>query len=212
MVYIGLGLSQYILGTDERSTNYQQLATDRPKKLNELEPGYEAVAFIMTIFIALTYITITWLFVSTYSKYIMWPNTCRQCFQLPRESLKQPMRQTATEFERRQNNLHHEFDQWNRGLWRFIAYYDKCLIRQACQNWDYNDLVYERFVYQSFKTQLITQSNKLKELRLLQITDITARQDLDLLSTVSDSSDISGGSTKIPETKWTRYKDNNIIF
>jgi len=212
MIYIGLGLSQYILGTDDRLVKYQQLSNNASIKLTELEHGYEAVAFTMTIFIVLTYMTILWLFVTTYSKYIMWPNTCRHCFQLPRESLKQPMRRTARDFERLQHKLHNEFDIWNRSRDRFIQRYEKCLIDEDCDDiWVYNDLEYEKFVYRSFKTQLLTQSGKLKELRLLQITDVDARDDLELMVETKRSI----GSNNSNETKRSigsnNYKDI-IIF
>lgn len=181
-IYIGLGLSQYIFGTDDRLAKYQILSDNNTRTLTELEPGFVGVAVTTTIIVIITYMTILWLFVTKYSKYIMWPNTCRQCLQLPRESLKQPMRFTAEEFERLQNKLHNEFDAWNRSRNSFLQRYEKCLIQEDCDSsWDYNDIVYEKDVYKLLRTQLRIQWDKLKELRLLQITDVDSRNDLELL-------------------------------
>lgn len=114
----------------------------------------------------------------------MCPKWCGDsCYK---ESLKQPMRFTATEFERIQGKLNNEFNTWNKMHAQFIALYEKCLIDEDCQNnWDYRDVEYEKFFYRSFKRQLRVQGVILKQIRLLQVTDTNLRQEMALQEVMS---------------------------
>ena len=169
-IYIGLGLSQSVLITDDRLASYQLLSDNSTLKLSEMEPGFVGVAVTTTIIVIITYMTILWLFVTKYKNYIMWPNTFQRCFQMPRESLKQPMRFTAEEFERLQNKLHAEFDIWNKLKDEFIHEYE--------QSQTLDD--FETDIFDLIKAELELQAGKLKQLRLLQITDTRRRNELGL--------------------------------
>ena len=117
-----------------------------------------------------------------YCKYILWPRTCRHycknCFVIPEESLKEPMRRTAENFESFQQTLHIQYNEWKRLYNNFIEYYDKCLLNEECKEWKYWDIEYERFLYVSFKKQLEIQEQNINQIRLLQIADKTKRKGL----------------------------------
>jgi len=186
MMYIGLGLSLNVLGDDPRKIKSQtdKFVDVQTIKLSVAEPGFQGVAFTMTCIVVITYVIILWLFATNYRKNIMCPKWCGDsCYK---ESLKQPMRFTATEFERIQGKLNNEFNTWNKMHAQFIALYEKCLIDEDCQNnWDYRDVEYEKFFYRSFKRQLRVQGVILKQIRLLQVTDTNLRQEMALQEVMS---------------------------
>ena len=202
MVYIGLGKSMYILGEDNR---YYKETTDRftnstVKKLSEVEPGYTGIAFTMTIFVVLTYLVIIVLFITKYRKYILWPRNMLECCGIDKESLKEPMKETAQDFERIQLDLHTQFKEWERLFRLFTQGYDEIFDQQHWENrdlerepssedthWNYTDVEYEIYVYQSFREQLSIQRKMLIQMRMLQVTDKQKRRELNFISTTSTS-------------------------
>ena len=193
MVYIGLGKSMYILGEDNR---YYKDYSDRfpagaPKKVSEVEPEYTGIAFSMTMVVIITYAIILGLFITKYRKYVLWPSILLECCGMTKESLKEPMRETADDFERIQQDLNREFTIWDRLFRNFTNEYDEIYAPQHWENrdlereassdethWNYSDVDYELYVYQAFRDQLVIQRKMLVQLRMLQVTDKTKRREL----------------------------------
>jgi len=210
MIYIGLGKSMYILGEDDR---YYKDSSDRfsnvqSKKVSEVEPEYTGIAFTMTLFVIITYTIILGLFVTKYRKYVLWPKKMLECCGMDKESLKEPMRETANDFERIQIELHNEFDTWQQLFDDFTQQYDRIYAPQQWQNrsrsseetdWDYTDVSYELYVYQAFREQLVIQRKTLIQMRMLQVTDKAKRVELNF---------IAGGNNR--ETK-TKHKQNSKL-
>jgi len=212
MMYIGLGLSLYILGQDVRKIKSQTntFLDVKDISLSEVEPEFQGIAFSMTCIVVVTYVIIIWLFITSYRKNVMCPKWCgADCY---RESLKQPMRFTASEFERIQIELNHQFDDWSVLYKNFLRYYEKCIIKEDCEgSWGYGDIEYEKFIYRSFKRQLQAQRIILKQIRLLQITDLELRSHL---SNDSFNSEVESKTleSKTMESKTFLENHAKIIF
>lgn len=189
MVYIGLGKSMYILGED---TRYYKDTTDRftnltnSKKLSEVEPEYTAIALTMTAFVVITYLVIIVLFITKYRKYVLWPRKLLECCGMDKESLKEPMKETAKDFERIQLDLHTQYNAWEQLYLLFVEEYDDIYDPKHWENrdststvWDYVDVEYELYVYLAFKEQLTIQSKMLIQMRMLQVTDKQKRLELE---------------------------------
>jgi hypothetical protein len=216
VIYIGLGKSMYILGEDDRSykDSSDRFTDATAKDVSDVEPGYTAVAFTTTLFVIITYTIILGLFATKYRKYVLWPKKILECCGMDKESLKEPMRETANDFERIQIELHNEFDTWQQVFDNFIQKYDRIYAPQHWQNrdldreasseetgWNYADVTYELFVYQSFREQLVIQRKMLVQMRMLQVTDKAKRVELNF---------VAGGENR--ETKINQYSKLNQIY
>ena len=213
VIYIGLGKSMYILGEDDRSykDSSDRFTDATAKDVSAVEPGYTAVAFTTTLIVIITYTIILGLFATKYRKYVLWPQKMLECCGMDKESLKEPMRETANDFERIQIELHNEFDTWQQVFDNFIQKYDRIYAPQHWQNrdldreasseetgWNYADVTYEIFVYQSFREQLVIQRKMLVQMRMLQVTDKAKRVELNF---------VAGGENR--ETKINQYSKLN---
>lgn len=192
MMYIGLGKSIYILGEDDR---YYKDYSDRfsnvtDKKVSEVEPEYTGIAFTMTLIVIITYVIILGLFMTKYRKYVLWPKKILECCGEDKESLKEPMRATANDFERIQIELHDEFETWQQLFDAFTQQYDHIYAQQHSDrtestketDWNYTDVSYERYVYQAFREQLVIQRKILVQMRMLQVTDKAKRRTLNYVA------------------------------
>ena len=191
MLYIGLGLSNNVLGYDNTTVLSHSAIFKKQEEmdLSKLEPEFQSIAFTMTLLIVVTYLTILYFFLSRYINYVRCPYTARYCGrkcchrEIGGAPLEDPMHFTAAEFERIQTTLGTEFEKWNRMHEQFISRYEKCLIiQQDCPDtWDYVDIDYEIYMYKAFKAQLQSQYKKLQQMRLLQVTAVYTRNDLNLV-------------------------------
>jgi len=195
VVYIGLGKSMYVLGKDDRlyTLNSDRFINTTTATVSEIEPEYTTIAFTMTIVVGLTYLAIIWLFVTTYRKYILWPRRLLECCGMDKESLKEPMRITAEEFQRLQGALHAEWVVWeytfNQFLYKYEKIYDKKrwegrdLQREPSDDetgWNYIDVEYEIYIFNAYREQLKIQRKTLVQLRMLQVSDKEKRIELNL--------------------------------
>ena len=194
VVYIGLGKSMYILGNDSRMYT---LNTDRFKNvtalpLSKIEPEYTAIAFTTTVVVVLTYLIILWLFATTYRKYILWPKRLLEWCGMDKESLKEPMRVTANEFQRLQDELHKEWEVWEETFTTFLDKYETIYDKKrwegrdlkrepSSEGWNYIDVDYEMYIFNAYREQLRIQRKTLVQLRMLQVSDLQKRQDLNLI-------------------------------
>lgn len=225
VVYIGLGKSMYILGNDTRlyTRNSGRFINSTTATVSEIEPEYTAIAFTMTIVVGLTYLTILWLFVTTYRKYILWPKRLLECCGMDKESLKEPMRVTAEEFQRLQENLHDEWGIWehvfNQFLYKYEKIYDKKhwegrdLKREPSDDrtgWNYIDVDYEMYIFNAYREQLRIQRKTLVQLRMLQVSDKEKRRELNLSNRSAMEMESKHEGTK-QEFKYQRIS-NHILF
>ncbi len=219
MTYIGLGLSISIVEADKTfvKKKSEKFIIQNIMQLYQTEPEYQGVALFMTIVISLTYFTIIYFFITKYSKYILWPRTCRKgCgkfWVIPEESLKEPMRRTSEDFESFQQTLNVQYIEWKRLCTKFISYYDKCLINESCEEWKYWDIAYEKYLYVSFKKQLEIQEQNINQIRLLQIADKTKRKGLlPRKKSLKFNSDESASKKEEEFEDGSLHKKSNIKF
>jgi len=195
VVYIGLGKSMYILGTDSRlyTSNSDRFTNRTTATVSEIEPEYTAIAFTMTLVVGITYIIIIWLFLTTYRKYVLWPSRMLDCCGMDKESLKEPMRVTAKEFQRLQLVLHSEWNLWEEGYRFFIDKYEEIYDKKhwkgrdlnrepSSEGWNYTDVDYEMYIFHAYREQLIIQRKTLVQLRMLQVSKKEKRLELNLIS------------------------------
>lgn len=212
MIYVGLGKSLYIIGEDDRmykdsSERFPGYAT---KKVSEVEPEYTGIALTMTIFVILTYVVILTLFITKYRKYVLWPRRMLECCGMDKESLKEPMRETANDFESLQTDLDTEFSEWDRLYRHFIHKYDTIFAPQHWENrdletepsseetqWNYSDVDYELYVYQAFRDRLVIQRKMLVQMRMLQVTDRAKRLELNYEAGKTESKSKRNGYSKL---------------
>ena len=195
VVYIGLGKSMYVLGKDDRlyTLNSGRFINNTTATVSEIEPEYTTIAFTMTIVVGLTYLTIIWLFMTTYRKYILWPKRLLECCGMDKESLKEPMRITAEEFQRLQGDLHEEWVVWEYAFKQFLYKYEKIYDRKHWEGrdlqrepsdddtgWNYIDVEYEIYIFNAYREQLKIQRKTLVQLRMLQVSDKEKRRELNL--------------------------------
>lgn len=206
----------FILGEDNRSykDSSDRFTAATAKSVSEVEPGYTTVAFTTTLFVIFTYTIILGLFATKYRKYVLWPKKMLECCGMDKESLKEPMKETANDFERIQIELHNEFDTWQQLFDNFTQQYDSIYAPQHWQHrdldndpssdemqWHYADVSYELYVYQSFRDQLVIQRKMLVQMRMLQVTDQAKRVELNF---------IAGRNNR--ETKTNKYSKLNQIY
>ena len=193
IVYIGLGKSMFIVGEDTRmyKSNSDRFVNISTLSVTDKEPGYTTIALLMTIIVGITYLIIIGLFLTKYRKYVLWPRKILECCNVNKESLKEPMRATAADFQRLQIDLHHEWREWERLFNTFIDKYDEIFAEKNWINrdlerhpssdsmeWNYEDIDYEMYIYKSFKDQLNIQRKTLIQMRMLQVTDVNKRKRL----------------------------------
>lgn len=194
----------YILGEDDR---YYKDSSDRfsnvqSKKVSEIEPEYTGIAFTTTLIVIITYAIILGLFATKYRKYVLWPKKMLSCCGIDKESLKEPMRETANDFERIQIELHNEFDRWQRLFDDFTQQYDPIYAPQNREvEPNYTDDASNMYVYQAFREQLVIQRKSLVQMRMLQVTDKAKRVELNF---------VADGENR--ETKINQYSKLNQIY
>lgn len=195
VVYIGLGKSMYILGTDSRlyTSNSDRFTNRTTATVSEIEPEYTAIAFTMTLVVGITYIIIIWLFLTTYRKYVLWPRRLLDWCGMDKESLKEPMRITASEFQRLQQTLHIEWGIWEKSYRHFIDKYEEIYDKKhwegrdlnrepSSEGWNYTDVDYEMYIFHAYREQLRIQRKTLVQLRMLQVSKKEKRLELNLIS------------------------------
>jgi len=216
VVYIGLGKSMYILGNDTRlyTRNSGRFINSTIATVSEIEPEYTAIAFTMTIVVGLTYLTILWLFVTTYRKYILWPKRLLECCGMDKESLKEPMRVTAEEFRRLQENLHDEWGVWehvfNQFLYKYEKKYDKKYLKREPSD-DVDDVDYEMYIFNAYREQLKIQRKTLVQLRMLQVSDKEKRREFNLSNRSAMEIEMASVEGTKQEIKYQRIS-NHILF
>ena len=180
MTYIGLGLSENILVSDDSALMDRSDIFTAPKAttLGVLEYNFQSVAFSMTIVIVMLYIAFIVRFSTKYFRYILWPKSCRDrcCAACQDSSLKQPMIYTTNEFTRASRNVMEQYRVWQS--------------MQRTFKRDFNDVEedYQTFLYQSMMRQIESQHIKLKELAFLQVTNRVRRASFRLRSISSEGS------------------------
>ena len=72
MLYIGLGLSNNVLGYDNTTVLSHSAIFKKQEEmdLSKLEPEFQSIAFTMTLLIVVTYLTILYFFLSRYINYV----------------------------------------------------------------------------------------------------------------------------------------------
>jgi len=200
MTYIGLGLSENILVSDDSALMDRSDIFTAPKAttLGVLEYNFQSVAFSMTIVIVMLYIAFIVRFSTKYFRYILWPKSCRDrcCAACQDSSLKQPMIVTTTEFTRASRNVMKQYEVWQR-------------MQRTFENDFKNvDKDYEQFLYQSMMRQIESQHIKLKELAFLQVTEEVSRA---MFRLQSISSEGSVGGVEM-SSLGSEYSTRNIKF
>lgn len=197
MTYIGLGLSENILISDDSPLKDRSDIFIAPKNttLGVLEYSFQSVAFLITMIILVLYIAFILRFSTKYFRYILWPRSCRDscCTACKDSSLKQPMVYTTEEFKRANENVIKQYRIWQGMQIEFKSDFENV------------EKDYEIFLYQSLLRQIKSQHTKLMELAFLQVTNRNKRNTFRLKSRSSEGSSSNLGH--IDEYKVDDYKD-----
>lgn len=181
MTYIGLGLSETILVSDDSALMDRSDIFTAPKAttLGVLEYNFQSVAFSMTIVIVMLYIAFIVRFSTKYFRYILWPKSCRDrcCAACQDSSLKQPMIYTTNEFTRASRNVMEQYRVWQRMQISFEREF-KGVEKDS----------YKTFLYESMIRQIESQHIKLMELAFLQVTNEERRDSFRLRNIRSEGS------------------------
>ena len=201
MTYIGLGLSENILVSDDSALMDRSDIFIAPKAttLGGLEYHFQSVAFSMTIIIIMLYIAFIVRFSTKYFRYVLWPKSCRDrcCAACKDSSLKQPMIYTTNEFTRASRNVMEQYKVWQ--------------VMQRTFERDFKDVEkdYEIFLYQSLTRQIESQHIKLKELAFLQVINREKRASFRLRSISSEGS--GGVGRKVDGIELVSIRGSSVV-
>jgi hypothetical protein len=203
MTYIGLGLSENILISDDSPLMDRSDIFIAPKNttLGVLEYSFQSVAFLITMIIIVLYIAFILRFSTKYFRYILWPRSCRDscCTACKDSSLKQPMVYTTKEFKRASENVMTQYREWQH------------LQRQFKKDFENLDEDYKIFLYQSLLRQIKSQHIKLMELTFLQVTNREKRTTFRIRSSSYDENKDDGG-IELVSIRGLTMADTNIKF